>query len=96
MAPGAPTVTRFQTGIIFLYSGASTLADQYFSKGNGARVHTLATIGNCHIDSAWLWPYSETKRKVARSFSAQLKLMEDYPELIFVASQVGPSWPGTS
>lgn len=70
-------------------SEASSLADRYFAKGNGGRAHTLATIGNCHIDSAWLWPYSETKRKVARSFSSQLKLMEDYPEFIFVASQVG-------
>ncbi|XP_045625976.2 alpha-mannosidase 2C1 isoform X2 [Procambarus clarkii] len=68
-------------------SGASDLADQYLAKGNGARAHTLAAIGNCHIDSAWLWPYSETKRKVARSFSSQLKLMDDYPEFIFVASQ---------
>lgn len=68
-------------------SGASALADYYFQKGNGERSHQLAAIGNCHIDSAWLWPYSETKRKVGRSYSAQLKIMEDYPEHIFVASQ---------
>ena len=67
---------------------ASAIADDFFSKGNGARAHTLAAIGNCHIDSAWLWPYSETKRKAARSFCSQLKLMEDYPNFIFVASQV--------
>lgn len=67
---------------------ASSLADEYFSKGNGSRAHTLAAIGNCHIDSAWLWPYTETKRKVARSFSSQLALMDRYPEHIFVASQV--------
>ncbi|XP_068248208.1 alpha-mannosidase 2C1-like [Palaemon carinicauda] len=68
-------------------SGAIALAEQYFAKGNGARCHTLAAIGNCHLDTAWLWPYSETKRKVARSFSSQLKIMENYPEHIFVASQ---------
>ncbi|KAK7068572.1 hypothetical protein SK128_014724 [Halocaridina rubra] len=68
-------------------SGASTLADNYFLKGNGERAHQLAAMGNCHIDSAWLWPYSETKRKVGRSYSAQVKIMEDYPEYIFVASQ---------
>ncbi|KAA0191650.1 hypothetical protein HAZT_HAZT001127 [Hyalella azteca] len=66
---------------------ASDLADLYFSKSNGARAHNLAAIGNCHIDSAWLWTYSETKRKVARSFSSQLQLMDKYPEFIFVASQ---------
>ncbi|XP_076033837.1 alpha-mannosidase 2C1-like [Oratosquilla oratoria] len=68
-------------------SGASAVADTFWSKGNGERAHKIAAIGNCHIDSAWLWPYSETKRKAARSYSAQLKLMEDYPEHIFVASQ---------
>ncbi|KAK4328136.1 hypothetical protein Pmani_001416 [Petrolisthes manimaculis] len=68
-------------------SVASSLADEYFSKGNGSRAHTLAVMGNCHIDSAWLWPYTETKRKVARSFSSQLALMDRYPEHIFVASQ---------
>ncbi|KAF2368932.1 Glycoside hydrolase family 38 N-terminal domain [Trinorchestia longiramus] len=66
---------------------ASDLANLYFSKGNGARAHHLAAIGNCHIDTAWLWSYSETKRKVARSFSSQLQLMNKYPEFIFVASQ---------
>lgn len=71
---------------------ASALADEYFNKGNGSRAHTLAAIGNCHIDSAWLWPYTETKRKVARSFSSQLALMDRYPEHIFVASQVQLLW----
>ena len=51
-------------------------------------VHTLAMIGNCHIDSAWLWPYSETKRKCARSWSSTLQLMEEYPEMKFACSQV--------
>ncbi|CAL4203420.1 unnamed protein product, partial [Meganyctiphanes norvegica] len=68
-------------------SVASDIADYFFQQGNGARAHQLAAIGNCHIDSAWLWPFSETKRKVRRSFSSQLALMETYPEHKFVASQ---------
>lgn len=44
-------------------------------------------IGNCHIDTAWLWPYAETRRKIARSWSSQLKLLEKYPEYVFAASQ---------
>lgn len=44
-------------------------------------------IGNCHIDTAWLWPFAETRRKVARSWSTQLDLIEKYPEYVFVASQ---------
>ncbi|BGP38279.1 Glycoside hydrolase, 38 vacuolar alpha mannosidase [Rhodotorula kratochvilovae] len=44
-------------------------------------------IGNCHIDTAWLWPFSVTRQKTARSWSTQLDLMERYPEHRFVASQ---------
>ncbi|KAK4105474.1 glycoside hydrolase family 38 protein [Parathielavia hyrcaniae] len=44
-------------------------------------------IGHCHIDSCWLWPFAETKRKVARSWSNQCGLMERYPELHFACSQ---------
>lgn len=40
------------------------------------------------LDTAWLWPYDETKRKVARSWSSQLNLIERYPDYVFTASQV--------
>lgn len=45
-------------------------------------------IGNCHIDTAWLWPFAETRRKIVRSWTTQLKLADQYPEYIFVASQM--------
>lgn len=35
--------------------------------------HVISAIGNCHIDTAWLWPYDETKRKAARSWSRQIR-----------------------
>lgn len=44
-------------------------------------------IGHCHIDSCWLWPWAETKRKVARSWSNQCDLMDRYPEHNFACSQ---------
>jgi len=47
----------------------------------------ITAIGNCHIDTCWLWPWAETKRKVARSWSNQCNLLERYPEHRFVASQ---------
>jgi alpha-mannosidase len=55
--------------------------------GPAARsAHRVSAIGHAHIDSAWLWPTRETVRKVSRTFSNVLALMEDYPELLFVAS----------
>lgn len=44
-------------------------------------------VGNCHIDTAWLWPYAETRRKIARSWASQVDLLERYPEYVFAASQ---------
>ncbi|KAB8229229.1 alpha-mannosidase [Aspergillus alliaceus] len=44
-------------------------------------------IGHCHIDTCWLWPWAETKRKIARSWSNQCDLMERYPEHRFTCSQ---------
>lgn len=49
-------------------------------------------LGNCHIDTAWLWPYSETRRKVMRSFTTQLTYMEEYPFYRFTASQAQVSY----
>ncbi|KAJ8143325.1 hypothetical protein OY671_003535 [Metschnikowia pulcherrima] len=45
-------------------------------------------VGNCHIDTAWLWPFAETRRKIVRSWTTQLKIADEYPEYIFVASQM--------
>ena len=44
-------------------------------------------IGHAHIDTAWLWPMRETVRKVARTFSSQIGLIERYPDYKFGASQ---------
>ena len=49
--------------------------------------HIVNAVGNCHIDTCWLWPWAETKRKVARSWSNQCGLMDRYPELRFACSQ---------
>ncbi|ORY96481.1 glycosyl hydrolases family 38 N-terminal domain-domain-containing protein [Syncephalastrum racemosum] len=55
--------------------------------GDAKGQHQITAVGNCHIDTAWLWPYDETKRKIARSWSTQVDLMDRYPEYIFTGSQ---------
>ncbi|PIA93044.1 Alpha-mannosidase [Cercospora beticola] len=47
----------------------------------------VSGIGHCHIDTCWLWPWAETKRKVVRSWSNQCDLLDRYPEHRFCASQ---------
>ncbi|QOJ14884.1 MAG: alpha-mannosidase [Planctomycetia bacterium] len=52
----------------------------------GARGRSTA-VGHAHIDTAWLWPIAETRRKCLRSFSTVLSLMERFPQLRFICSQ---------
>ncbi|KAF9113409.1 Glycoside hydrolase, 38 vacuolar alpha mannosidase [Mortierella sp. AM989] len=63
------------------------ISHRFLSKKAAPDVHRVTAVGNCHIDTAWLWPYAETRRKTARSWSTQLRLIEDYPEYVFVCSQ---------
>ena len=57
------------------------------SNGGSSR-DTIHAIGNCHIDSAWLWPYRETIRKVARSWSTTISMFEAGMPFNFAGSQV--------
>ncbi len=45
------------------------------------------SIGHAHLDLGWLWPIRETRRKAGRTFATALRLMEEYPEYKFGASQ---------
>ena len=69
------------------------ILSRYIGDVNSSKVydtdeeHIIYAIGNCHIDTCWLWPWAETKRKVARSFANQCDLIDRYPEHRFVASQ---------
>lgn len=59
-------------------------------KLSGMEKHSLVTvscIGHTHIDVAWLWRLKHTREKVSRSFSTVLRLMEQYPDYIFLQTQ---------
>jgi alpha-mannosidase len=45
------------------------------------------SVGHAHIDTAWLWPLRETRRKCVRTFSNVLRLMDRDAEFRFMCSQ---------
>ncbi|RKP52909.1 alpha-mannosidase [Cohnella endophytica] len=57
------------------------------AKQGGDSSLSISAIGHAHIDLAWLWPIRETIRKGARTFSTALRMMEQYPDYVFGASQ---------
>ena len=47
----------------------------------------VTAVGHAHIDTGWLWPVRETVRKCGRTYASQIKLIEEYPDYVFGASQ---------
>ena len=67
---------------------AEVLKEEYYDKLCGKpKNEEIAFIGHTHIDVAWLWTLAQTEEKAQRSFSTVIKLMEEYPEYIFMSSQ---------
>ncbi|KAK3363835.1 hypothetical protein B0T25DRAFT_562813 [Lasiosphaeria hispida] len=77
-----------------LWKTCRKIAEEYLGPNvNSAKVHdsgkepVVLGIGHCHMDSCWLLPFAETKRKAARSWSHQCDWMDPYPELNLACSQ---------
>lgn len=65
---------------------AAEIMQPLLAEKNSGTAPYFGVIGHSHIDTAWLWPIAETRRKCARTFSSVLNLMEQYPEFVFVQS----------
>lgn len=80
-------INTYRSGDSQAVTDATALAKRFLHSTMGAsRRHSVFAVGHCHIDTAWLWPFEETHRKVARSWSSQLVLMDKYPEHKFACS----------
>jgi alpha-mannosidase len=58
-----------------------------YERRNATTTHQITAVGHAHLDTAWLWPLAETYRKAVRTFSTQLRYMDEYPEYRFACSQ---------
>ncbi|KAJ2017689.1 Glycoside hydrolase, 38 vacuolar alpha mannosidase [Coemansia sp. S680] len=87
LATANAMINEFELGDPDTIAKARAIGAQFFAAKGGEANHQVYAIGNCHIDTAWLWPYDETKRKIARSWSTQMDYMDRYPEYKFAASQ---------
>lgn len=80
--PATCTSEQFRAGL----RAAAPLLKEQLARKNGECAPTVGLIGHSHMDTAWLWPISETKKKCARTYANQLNLMAEYPEYKFVQS----------
>lgn len=69
------------------WPAAREIAARFFAAHNGDGQHNLSAVGHAHIDTAWLWPLAETRRKCIRTFTTAVRYMADYPDYRFACSQ---------
>jgi len=63
-----------------------SLADAYRQPAR-TTAHRIMATGHAHIDTAWLWPMREARRKCIRTFASAVRLLDQYPEYRFSCSQ---------
>ncbi|WP_256762065.1 alpha-mannosidase [Cohnella sp. WQ 127256] len=78
-----PSSDLFYTSV---YEARKQLIEQLEAIEKHSRV-TVTCIGHTHIDVAWLWRLKHTREKCARSFSTVLRLMEMFPDYVFLQTQ---------
>lgn len=50
-------------------------------------MHRIVAAGHAHLDTAWLWPIRETRRKALRTFVNAVDLLDRNPDVVFSHSQ---------
>lgn len=66
---------------------ADDILNEEIEKCNKHEIVNVTCVGHTHIDVAWLWRLKHTREKCARSFSTVVRLMEQFPEYIFLQTQ---------
>jgi len=69
-----------------LHQADDVLNEKIDSMGKQSLV-SVHCVGHTHIDMAWLWRLKHTHEKASRSFSTVLRMMEMFPEYIFLQTQ---------
>lgn len=72
------------------YESVHQAEELLMQKIEGMEKHSdinVRCVGHTHIDVAWLWRLKHTREKISRSFSTVMRLMELYPEYIFLQTQ---------
>lgn len=72
-------------------SGSASTArrelDRVFQAGKSPAEHRIIATGHAHLDTAWLWPIRETRRKVIRTFANAIDLLRRNPDVVYCHSQ---------
>ena len=73
--------------VIETASTARQALDAVLTVGNGPSAHRITATGHAHLDTAWLWPIRETRRKAVRTFANTVHLLKQNPDAVYCHSQ---------
>src|SRR6185437_10225357 len=62
---------------------AEAILAPLLERRNATVTHELSAVGHAHLDTAWLWPLAESRRKAVRTYATQLRLAQEYPDYRF-------------
>ena len=65
---------------------ATNIINEHFNADK--KLPYVGVIGHSHLDTAWLWPVEETRRKLMRTVSNAVTLLNRHPEYKFFMSTV--------
>ncbi len=68
-------------------STATEMLNEAWRRDGRSAAGLVRAVGHAHIDLAWLWPIRQTRHKCVRTFATQCRLLEQYPEYVFLQSQ---------
>jgi alpha-mannosidase len=68
-------------------SAALDVLGETLAQPAGGSATLCHAVGHAHIDTAWLWPIRETRRKIVRSWSNVIGLMDRFKDFKFLCSQ---------
>ena len=66
---------------------AEAIAAEIYALGDTEVQPQITAVGSTHLDVGWLWRVIHTRDKTARSFATVLKLMEEFPQFVFMYNQ---------
>src|SRR6185437_3681325 len=67
----------------FCNDGDPAILARLYECRNASAAHELSAVGHAHLDTAWLWPLAESRRKAVRTYATQLRLAQEYPDYRF-------------
>jgi alpha-mannosidase len=66
---------------------AEAIAGKIYSLVDTEVQPQVSAVGSTHLDVGWLWRVIHTRDKTARSFATVLRLMEEFPQFVFMYNQ---------